>query len=128
MAIGFSLMRRRIPAAVHAAACAGLIAVAAIGGCDRASGLKEEQGPGPAPMTEDEFVEQLAALTLAVEEGLTGEEARSRAAQLGRTPFTREEMEAFAGILADDPERWADVAARVDRRIEELQAKADASP
>jgi U3 small nucleolar RNA-associated protein 14 len=128
MAVNFSLMRRRIPAAVQAAACAGLIAVAAIGGCDRASGLKEDQAARPAPMTEDEFVEQLAALTLAVEEGLTGEEARARAAELGETPFTREEMEAFADILADDPERWADVATRVDRRIEELRADTDASP
>ena len=128
MAIDLSLMRRRIPRALQAAACAAVFTVVAIGGCDGASGPREDQAAGPVSMTEDEFVEQLAALTVAVEEGLAGEEARARAAEVGQAPYTREEMETFARVLAADPERWAGLAARVDRRITELRGDAPAAP
>ena len=121
VAIDVSVMRRGLPRLLQAATCAAAIAVVAAAGCDRASDLSDDQEIPAAPMSEDGFVEHMAALTLAVEDGLTGEEARGRAAELGAVLYARDEIEAFADILRADPERWAGVAVRIDRRIADLR-------
>ena len=128
VAIDVSVMRRGLPRLLQAAACAAAIAVVAAAGCDRASDLSEDQEIPAAPMTEDDFVEHMAALTLAVEDGLTGEEARARAAELGAVLYARDEIEAFADILRADPERWAGVAARIDGRIADLRSAGSGGP
>jgi hypothetical protein len=74
-------------------------------------------------MTETEYVNTMAALTVALEEGRIGEDASARIVALGATPYTREEIEAFVAPLRSDPERWAGVNLKVDKRIGELKAK-----
>jgi hypothetical protein len=71
-------------------------------------------------MSEDEYVAHVAALTVAVEEGLTGEEAAARALELGSGGHSREEVEAFAATMRERPERWVELEKRVDLRIDEL--------
>ena len=78
-------------------------------------------------MTGAEYVNTMAALTVALEEGRTGEDASARVVALGATPYTRGEIEAFVAPLRNDPERWAALTLEVDKRIGELKAQ-DRSP
>jgi hypothetical protein len=94
-----------------------------------------EKGGRPAapadrsgPMTETDYVEYMAALTVALEEGRSGEDASARITELGATPFPREKVEAFVATLREDPERWAEITLKVDRRIAEQKAKGRSSP
>jgi hypothetical protein len=100
-----------------------VVALTLASGCDRAPEPADDRGAPPGGMTEDEFVDQVAALTVAVEEGLTGEAARDRAADLGGGRHTRDEIDAYANVLRADPERWAAVSERIDGRIEELRGR-----
>jgi hypothetical protein len=122
VAIDASGMRRRARRLLHGT-CAAVVALTLAAGCERAPGPADDRGAPPGGMTEDEFVGQVAALTVAVEEGLTGEAARDRAADLGGGRHTRDEIDAYANLLRADPERWADVRERIDRRIEELRGR-----
>jgi hypothetical protein len=74
-------------------------------------------------MTETGYVNYMAALTVALEEGRTGEDASARVVALGATPYTRGEVEAFVAPLRKDPERWAGITLKVDKRIGELKVK-----
>jgi hypothetical protein len=123
VAIGASILRRRAGRLLHAAWVAALVALTLAAGCERPSEPAGDRERPPGGMTEDEFVDQVAALSVAVEAGLTGEEARDRAAELGGGRHTRDEIDAFASVLRADPERWAAVAERIDRRIEELRGR-----
>lgn len=123
MPIDASLERRKARWLVQAAVCAGaVIAFAVATGCDRPPEPSEDQEISTAAMTEDEFVAHMAALTVAVEDGLSGEEARDRAAELGGALYTRDEIEEFADILRADAERWAAVSDRIDRKIAEIRS------
>lgn len=117
-------MRRRDGRLLQGAVCVvAAFAVLSAGGC---GGGESDVSPDPpgAPMSEGGFVEHMAALTVAVQEGLSGDAARIRVAELGAPTYTREEIEAFARTLEGDPERWAGVALRIDRRIGELEGEA----
>lgn len=124
MTIAASIVRRAVPRLLQTVALVGTVAaLASIGGCDRSPELSEEREIETAAMTEDEFVDHMAALTVAVEDGLKGEEARDRAADLGGGRYTRDEIEAFADRLRADPVRWAELAGRIDRRIDEIRSE-----
>jgi len=116
------------------AALAAAVAAAACGGCGPraaedgrgARGESSRRGAGPpasaARVTEDGFVSFVAALTVAVEEGRRGEDARRRAEELGSPDYAREEVEAFAAWLREDPERWVRLALLIDARTGELRS------
>jgi hypothetical protein len=128
VAIVVSVMRRRWRRLVQAAALGvAAIAVACMLSCDRPPEPAQDPEISTGAMTEDEFVDHLAALTVAVEDGLSGYEATDRAAELGGGRYTREEIEAFADALSADPVRWAAVADRVDRRVAEIRSAPDGS-
>jgi hypothetical protein len=115
-------MRRIGERVLQAATCAALaIAVSLGAGCERPAEPSGNREISTAAMTEDEYIDHVAALTVAVEDGLTGDEARDRAVELGGASYTREELEAFVDILRADPVRWAAVNERIDRRIEEIR-------
>ncbi len=110
---------------VAAAAVAALL----LSGC----GAESEPGDGEAAppergVTESGFVEHVAALSLALEEGLTGEDARDRVAELGAPTYTRGEIENFTAYLRRDPVRWAEAARRIDERVDVLRSKFPATP
>jgi hypothetical protein len=116
-------MRRTARGLVQAGAVAGaLLALASAPGCERPPEPVEDREIATAAMTEAEFVDHMAALTVAVGDGLTGEEARDRAAELGGAHYTREEIETFADLLRADPVKWAAIAERVDQRIAEIRS------
>jgi hypothetical protein len=72
-------------------------------------------------MTEAEYIDEIAALTVAVDEGLSGVEARERAAELGGGKYTREEIEGFGETLKKRPERWIEVEKEIDARVAVLE-------
>lgn len=128
MAIDVSVVGRRPARLLQAACAAAAIALLAAPGCDRASDLSEDHEVPAGTMTEDEFVDHVAALTVAVEQGLVGDEARDRAAELAGSRYARDEIEAFADILRADPVRWAAVADRIDRRVADLRSAGSGGP
>lgn len=82
---------------------------------------------GPA-MTEAEYVDVMAAVNLALEEGLAGEEALERARALGAPEFTRAEIEEFVEHLRGSPMEWARVERRVHEKIALLRDSSAKSP
>ena len=75
-------------------------------------------------MTKEDYVAHIAALTIAVEEGLSGEDAASRAIELGSKGHSREEVEEFAKTLRSRPRTWIEIEREVDRRIGEIRSAA----
>ena len=73
-------------------------------------------------MTAESYVAHIAALTIAVEEGLSGQDAASRAIALGSKGYSREEVEEFALALRSRPEMWVEIEREVDKRIVELRS------
>lgn len=106
-------MRRRTKLALHAAAAVTVLVVAG-------TGCGPTESEGATGMTDEEYVAHVAALTVAVGEGLRGDAAIARAAELGGGTCTRAQMEEFAEELRLDPERWAALERLVDARIHEL--------
>lgn len=103
-------------------------------GAGDADSSTSERGGGAAgsdarEITADGFVSYVAALTVAVEDGLTGEAARRRAEELGAPRYERAQVEAFAARLREDPEEWVRIADRIDGRTKAIRAaeEADAS-
>ena len=111
------ILRRRQGLALHIAAAALAVAAALIhGGC----GSGESSGGDASELTDDEYVAHVASLTVATGEGLRGDAARERAAELGGGTYTLEQLEAFAERLRLDPERWVALERLVDEEILEL--------
>ena len=71
-------------------------------------------------MTDEEYVAYVASLTVAVGEGLRGDAALEKAAELGGGTYTRAQVESFADELRLNPERWAALERLVDERMREL--------
>jgi hypothetical protein len=119
-------MRRRALAVLQSVgrplAVAAIAAAVGLGGCQTS---EEPGGTGvPAPdtrVTEEGFVDHVAALNLAIEEGLTGDDAAGRVAALGAENYARDELEAYAVILRRDPERWARISRTINERVEEFR-------
>ncbi len=120
----------RAPAGIRTAAAALALAILMAGGCGPDEGTAEPGSPaaigssGATSMTERDYVDHIAALTIAVEEGLSGEDAASRAIELGSRGHSREEVEEFARTLRSHPETWVEIEREVDRRIGELRSAA----
>ena len=120
----------RTPPGVGTAAAALALVILITGGCGPDGGTAEPGVPAAtgspdAPsMTEQDYIAHIAALTIAVEEGLSGEEAASRAIELGSRGHSREEVEAFARALRSRPKTWVEIEREVDRRIGELRSAA----
>jgi hypothetical protein len=81
---------------------------------------------GARRVTEEGLVSYVAALTVAVEDGLVGEPARLRAEEMGAPRYERSQVEAFAARLREDPEQWIRIAARIDERVKALRAAEEA--
>ncbi|MEA3409126.1 MAG: hypothetical protein U9Q95_02150 [Candidatus Eisenbacteria bacterium] len=107
------------------------LAVLAVGGCGPDTGTGQPGAPAATgssaagSMTEENYVAHIAALTIAVEEGLSGEDAVSRAIELGSKGHSREEVEEFAKTLRSRPRTWIEIEREVDRRIGEIRSAAD---
>ncbi|MCK4409949.1 MAG: hypothetical protein KAW67_07675, partial [Candidatus Eisenbacteria sp.] len=90
---------------VRTAAAALALAVLMTGGCGPDGeagqpGAPATPGSPTAPsMTAEDYVAHIAALTIAVEEGLSGQDAASRAIELGSKGHSREEVAEFALTL-----------------------------
>ena len=67
------------------------------------------------------YVEYMAALTLSIEEGLSGEAAEARISELGVEPLSREAVDELIQQVSRDPVRWSRLEERVGERVEELR-------
>ncbi len=120
----------RAPAGIRTAAAALALAILMAGGCGPDEGTAEPGAPAATgssvatSMTERDYVDHIAALTIAVEEGLSGKDAASRAIELGSRGHSREEVEEFARTLRSHPETWVEIEREVDIRIGELRSAA----
>lgn len=74
------------------------------------------------------YVEYMAALQLAVDEGLAGEEAEARVVELGAEPLSRDEVDGHVQRLSRDPIRWSRLEEQVEERAEELRREARPRP
>lgn len=72
-------------------------------------------------VTESEYIDFMAALTIALEEGLTGEAADSRVSELGVRVLSDNDIEEVLDDLHRDPVHWAEIERSVDDRIELLR-------
>ena len=95
------------------------VCVAALSGC-APEPAPEPQASSPT-LSVEEYVAHMAALAVAVEEGLSGEPAAARALELGGGGHTREEVERFTDAMSRRPEVWAGVEAEVVERIREIK-------
>jgi hypothetical protein len=78
-------------------------------------------GAGASGVTAEGLALYVAALTVAVQDGLVGEAARARAQELGAPRYERAEVEAFAARLREDPEQWIRIARRIDEHVKALR-------
>jgi hypothetical protein len=108
-----------LPARALAVAAITLAAFAAAG-CEQGNPA-DEVVTRTAHMTEEDYVAHIAALTIAVDEGLTGGDADARAIELGSAGHSREDVEEFAALLRTRPERWLDIEGEVDSRVADLR-------
>jgi hypothetical protein len=100
------------------------LAALAVAGCGREDAA-DGTAPATAAMEEGDYVAHVAALTVALEEGLTGAEAEARAIELGGGGHSRAEVEELAALLRERPERWLEVEKEVDGRIADLRRELD---
>lgn len=119
-----TVIRRRAGRAAPALTAAAIaLAALAAAGCGQEDAA-DEAARGAPSMTEEQYVAHIAALTIAVEEGLTGAAADARAVELGSSGHSREEVEEFAELLRERPERWLEMEREVDRRMADLRREA----
>lgn len=90
-------------------------------GCSQDGGTDGSSTVAAPTMTEDEYVAHIAALTIAVEEGRAGDEAAARAIELGSGGHSRQDVEAFAALLRERPQRWVEIEREIGIRIDELR-------
>ena len=93
-------------------------------GCGQDAGPDGTTPQDPSSMTEEDYIAHVAALTVAVEEGLSGEEADRRAVELGSRGYSREQIEQFAARLSSRPHRWVEIEKEIDARAAELRSGA----
>ena len=85
------------------------------------------QESGRTRVSEEGFVETLAALSAALEEGHRGDDAWERAAEFGASDYSRAEIEAFADALRADADRWREIMEAIETRTTELRADPDSA-
>jgi hypothetical protein len=98
-------------------------------GCGQDAEAPDEPGRqrGDARISEEGFVETLAALSAALDEGHRGDEAWERALELGAFAYSRAEIEAFADAVRPDADRWRGIMEAVEARTAEIQAEPDST-
>ncbi len=111
-------MRRRAASDVRFAVCAVALALATVALTGCGADADSEIGTDP---TDTVYIEYMAALTLSIEEGLSGDAAETRMAELGVEPLTREEIDEHVQRLSRDPVRWSRLEEQVQERLEELR-------
>lgn len=117
--------RRRLQPAAATALLPALLCVLALQGCSE----RGEGGAGRDTVLEPSaYVAHVAALAVATEEGLTGEAALARAAELGGGEYSREDIEAFAAVMRERPREWLELERSVDERIRQLRDGAPETP
>ncbi len=111
-------VRRPVSTTARAVACAAalVLAVAALTGCAADASTETETDP-----MDTVYIEYMAALTLSIEEGLSGETAEARIAELGVEPLSRNEIDGHIQRLSRDPVRWSRLEEQVEERVEELR-------
>jgi hypothetical protein len=114
-------MSKATTCAVSRAALAAALLICAAAGCEETAILPESARPPASGMSDAEFVDYVACLTLALEEGLAHPEAALRAEALGARSFRRTEVEEYLAGLGADAERWVAVFESIDERIGELR-------
>ena len=113
---GMGAPRARGAVAVLLTAC--LVAC----GCGEDAGPDETTLGGPSSMTEEDYIAHVAALTVAVEEGLSGEDAALRAVELGSRGYSRQQVEQFAARLSTRPHRWIEIEKEIDARAARIRS------
>jgi hypothetical protein len=121
--IRLSVCKRRAAACIRTAALLALASLLAAG-CGREGGTGEPGAAGTPSMTESDYVTHIAALTIAVEEGLSGEDAVARVIELGSKGHSREDVEELAALLRSRPHEWVEIEREIDERIGELRGDA----
>jgi hypothetical protein len=117
-----TVIRRRIGSGgATAAILMAALAWSLSAGCGSDGRSEEAALPGTPAMSEEDYVAYVAALTIAVEEGLSGEAASARIVELGGHAYTRREVEETAAALRERPETWLALEGEVDERIAELR-------
>jgi hypothetical protein len=69
-------------------------------------------------VTEAEYIDFIAALTVALEEGLTGEAIDLRVSELGVKVLNDDDIEPVLDDLRRDPIHWVEIERSVGERIE----------
>jgi len=103
-----------------------LVAVIVLGGCGGRT-PPASSDDGAHLMTDAEYVEYVAALTVVLEERLSDDPAALRMEELGAPAFTRARVESFAVSLRNDTGRWLALTKRIDNRVAEIRKKAESS-
>ena len=114
-----ALKRTAVP--VMRTAALLMLACLLAAGCGQEGGTGGPGGSAAPSMTESEYVAHIAALTIAVEEGRSGDAAYARAVELGSKGHSREDVEEFAALLRSRPQRWVEIEREIDTRIGELR-------
>jgi hypothetical protein len=90
-------------------------------GCGGAPDPSESAGRPAHGASDGEFVEYVACLTLALQEGLRNPQATLRAQELGAPNLVRSDIEEHAARMGDDAERWVTLFDSIEERIGELR-------
>jgi len=104
------------------AACVAL----ALPGCGNETAPRPPGGETPL-VTDTDYVEYVAALTVVLEEQLSGDPAAVRMDELGAPRLTRARVESFAVSLRSEPERWLRLTKRVDERVGEIREEIEST-
>ena len=108
-------------------AVAAIVLLACGCGQDAESPDESARQSGRARVSEGGFVETIAALSAALEEGHRGDDAWERAAELGASDYSRAEIETFADALRADADRWREIMEAIEARATELRAEPDST-
>ncbi len=103
------------------AACAAALVLAALALASCGGEASTESATDPMDAV---YVEYMAALTISIEEGLSGEAAEERIADLGVRPLLRHEIDEQVQRLSSAPVRWSLLEEQVEARVEELRRDA----
>lgn len=90
-------------------------------GCGGAPDPSESPGRQALEASDGEFVEYVACLTLALQEGLRNPQATLRALELGAPNLVRADIEEHAAGVGNDAERWVALFDSIEERVGELR-------
>jgi len=116
------------------AACAPFVAatvtlIAALISCSGPADDPASEDPAAdgSTVTEAEYIDFISALTVALEEGLTGDTADLRVSELGVKVLADGDIELILDGLRRDPIHWAEVELSIDERTELIRRESPRS-